>query len=758
MPQLLIELFSEEIPARMQVQAARDFERMAREKLAGEGLLPQALKTFSGPRRLTLVAEGLPAAQGDRHEERKGPKVGSPDAAISGFLRSTGLKMADLVEKDGVWFAHIHRAGRPTADIVAEMMDEIVRNFPWPKSMTWGRGTLRWVRPLKHILCLFDGERVPFIIDEVESVDVTRGHRFMGSGRTFKVKDFDSYVAGLEKHFVILDPELRKDKITEAAKTLCFARNLELVDDDGLLDEVAGLAEWPTPVLGDMDPAFLDLPPEVIRTSMRTHQKYFAVRDGATDKLAPHFITVANIEAVDGGAEISRGNAKVLSARLSDARFFWDEDRKIRLEDRLEKLRGVTFHAKLGTLAERVERLEYLARAIAPRVGADPAKAILAARLCKADLTTGMVGEFPELQGLMGGYYARAEKISPIVADAIRDHYRPVGASDDAPDTPVTMAVALAEKIDTLTAFFAINEKPTGSRDPYALRRAALGVIRILLGSESRAPVRQLVNDWYESLRCYVDPGRALYISTRRTTGYLGAESRAPSQVYAAYLEEFDAALVEGVPQVVTTRDNFDIRFDRTAAAGDPPEGEVIYTFRRYAEVSEEVLAFLADRLKVALRDQGKRHDLVDAVYALGDDDLVRIVARVEALSDFLVTEDGANLLAGYKRATNILKSEEKKGALPEGDAAPMTGSSAEELALIEAVNSAEPQVVQAINTEDFAGAMRALAGLREPVDAFFEKVLVNSQIPAERDNRLKLLIQVRDAMGRVADFGQVNS
>ena len=758
MPQLLIELFSEEIPARMQVQAARDFERMAREKLAGEGLLPQALKTFSGPRRLTLVAEGLPAAQGDRHEERKGPKVGSPDAAISGFLRSTGLKMADLVEKDGVWFAHIHRAGRPTADIVAEMMDEIVRNFPWPKSMTWGRGTLRWVRPLKHILCLFDGEQVPFIIDEVESVDFTRGHRFMGSGRTFKVKDFDSYVAGLEKHFVILDPELRKDKITEAAKTLCFARNLELVDDDGLLDEVAGLAEWPTPVLGDMDPAFLDLPPEVIRTSMRTHQKYFAVRDGAKDKLAPHFITVANIEAVDGGAEISRGNAKVLSARLSDARFFWDEDRKIRLEDRLEKLRGVTFHAKLGTLAERVERLEYLARAIAPRVGADPAKAILAARLCKADLTTGMVGEFPELQGLMGGYYARAEKISPIVADAIRDHYRPVGASDDAPDTPVTMAVALAEKIDTLTAFFAINEKPTGSRDPYALRRAALGVIRILLGSESRAPVRQLVNDWYESLRCYVDPGRALYISTRRTTGYLGAESRAPSQVYAAYLEEFDAALVEGVPQVVTTRDNFDIRFDRTAAAGDPPEGEVIYTFRRYAEVSEEVLAFLADRLKVALRDQGKRHDLVDAVYALGDDDLVRIVARVEALSDFLVTEDGANLLAGYKRATNILKSEEKKGALPEGDAAPMTGSSAEELALIEAVNSAEPQVVQAINTEDFAGAMRALAGLREPVDAFFEKVLVNSQIPAERDNRLKLLIQVRDAMGRVADFGQVNS
>jgi len=758
MPQLLIELFSEEIPARMQVQAARDFERLAREKLAAEGLLPEALKTFSGPRRLTLVAEGLPAAQGDRHEERKGPRVGSPDAAMSGFLRSTGLKMADLVERDGVWFAHIHRAGRPTADIVAQMMDEIVRNFPWPKSMTWGLGTLRWVRPLKHILCLFDGERVPFIIDEVESVDFTRGHRFMGSGRTFKVKDFDSYVAGLEKHFVILDPEERKDKIIEAAKTLCFARNLELVEDEGLLDEVAGLAEWPTPVLGNMDPAFLDLPPEVVRTSMRTHQKYFAVKDATTDKLAPHFITVANIEAVDGGAEIARGNAKVLSARLSDARFFWDEDRKVRLEDRLEKLSGVTFHAKLGTLAERVERLEHLAKAIAPRVGADPAKALLAARLCKADLTTGMVGEFPELQGLMGGYYARAEKISPIVADAIRDHYRPIGASDEAPDTPVTMAVALAEKIDTLTAFFAINEKPTGSRDPYALRRAALGVIRILLGSESRAPVRQLVNDWYESLRCYVDPGRALYISTRRTTGYLGPKSRAPSQVFAAYLEEFDAALIEGVPQVVTTKDNFDIVFDRSAAAGDPPEGEVLYTFRPYSEVSEEVLAFLADRLKVALRDQGKRHDLVDAVYALGDDDLVRIVARVEALSDFLVTEDGTNLLAGFKRATNILKAEEKKGTLPQGDATPMAEASAEELALIGAVGSVVPEVVKAINQEDFAAAMRSLSGLRGPVDAFFEKVLVNSQVPAERDNRLKLLIQVRDVMGKVADFGQVNN
>lgn len=758
MPQLLIELFSEEIPARMQTQAARDFERMARDRLAAQGLLPEALKTFAGPRRLTLVAEGLPPAQGDRHEELKGPKVGAPDAAVDGFLRKTGLTRDQLVEKDGVWFAHIHRAGRPTTEIVAEMVDDIVRNFPWPKSMTWGRGTLRWVRPLKHILCLFAGEKVAFNIDEVESVDFTRGHRFMGSGQSFKVKDFDSYVEKLEKHFVILDVEQRKDRILDAAKTLCFARNLELVDDDGLLDEVAGLAEWPTPVLGNMDPAFLDLPAEVIRTSMRTHQKYFAVRDPQTGKLAPHFITVANIEAADAGAEIARGNAKVLSARLSDARFFWDEDRKVKLEDRLAKLAGVTFHARLGTLAERVERLEWLADAIAPRVGADKAKAVLAARLCKADLTTGMVGEFPELQGLMGGYYAREEKISPVVADAIRDHYRPVGANDEAPDTPVTMAVALAEKIDTLCAFFAIDEKPTGSRDPYALRRAALGVIRILLGSESRAPVRELVADWYRSLRCYVDPGRALYVSAKRTTGYLGALARSPSRVFETYVDEFEDALLEGKPQVVAVAEDFDIRFDRSAPAGDPPEGRVIYEFRAFPQVSEEVLAFLAERLKVALRDQGKRHDLVDAVFALGDDDLVRIVARVDALTDFLTTEDGANLLAGFKRATNILKAEEKKGPLPQGDAVAMAGAPAAEAALIEAISLAEPAVAQALHAEDFADAMRALSALRAPVDAFFEEVLVNSEVQSERENRLRLLAQVRDAMGRVADFGQVNS
>ena len=758
MPQLLLELFSEEIPARMQAQAARDLERMARERLAEQGLLPEALKTFAGPRRLTLVAEGLPVAQSDRDEERKGPRVGSPDAALSGFLRSTGLTKAELVERDGVYFANISRKGRPTAEIVAEMVDAIVRNFPWPKSMTWGSGTLRWVRPLKRILCVFDGEVVPFSIDGIDSGDVTEGHRFMGSGQPFKVRDFDRYAAGLEKHFVVLDPEERKARIMEGARTLCFARGLELVDDDGLLDEVAGLAEWPTPVLGEMDPAFLDLPPEVIRTSMRTHQKYFAVRDAKTDKLAANFLTVANIAAPDGGVVIATGNARVLSARLSDARFFWTEDRKHTLEARLEKLKGVTFHAKLGTVSERVERLEMLAAEIAPMVGADVPKAVQAARLAKSDLSTGMVGEFPELQGVMGGYYARAEGLSPVVADAIADHYRPLGPGDEAPDRPATMAVALADKIDMLAGFFAIGEKPTGSRDPYALRRSALGLIRIILASEVRAPARELVAAWYRSLRCFVDPGRALYVSTDETTGWLGARGRAASQEFKVYLKEFEEALLEDRPPLVVAMDEeVDVKFDRTRRIGGAePEEKILYRFRPYPEVADEVTAFLAERLKVQLREQGQRHDLVDAVFALGDDDLVRIVARVQALAKFLETEDGANLLAGYKRATNILKAEEKKGVLPIGPAVAMAGASAEEAALIAALKSVAPPVAKALADEDFAGAMRGLAALRAPVDAFFDKVLVNSTEAAERANRLRLLGQVRDAMGRVADFSQI--
>lgn len=666
MPQLLLELFSEEIPARMQAQAAKDLERMARERLAAAGFLPEALTAMAGPRRLTLVAEGLPVAQPERHEELKGPKVGAPPQAMEGFLRKAGLTQDQLTERDGVYFAHIHKAGRQTTEIVAEMVEEIVRGFPWPKSMTWGYGKLRWVRPLKRILCVFDREIVPFSIDGIESGDLTEGHRFMGENRVFRARDFDEYRQGLLAHHVVLDPEERKSRILEGAKTLCFARNLELVEDQGLLEEVAGLAEWPTPILGDMDPAFLALPPEVIRTSMRTHQKYFAVRDPATGKLAPHFLVVANIQAPDGGAEIARGNAKVLSSRLSDARFFWDEDVKVGFEAWLKKLDGVTFHAKLGTMAERVERIVALAREIAPLVGADVEKTAEAARLAKADLTSEMVGEFPELQGIMGGYYARNAGLDGEIADAVRDHYKPQGPGDSVPTAPVSIAVALADKLDTLVGFFAIDEKPTGSKDPFALRRAALGVIRIITENGLRLPLS-------------------------------GFSSKTP-----------------------------------------------------------DLVAFFADRLKVALRDQGKRHDLVDAVFALGDDDLVRIVSRVEALDAFLKTDDGANLLAGYKRAANILKAEEKKGTLPTGDATALAGAPAEESALLAAVQKARPVADKALESEDFAAAMQALAELRAPVDAFFEKVLVNDTDVAARDNRLRLLSQVKTTTERVADFSLI--
>ena len=692
MPQLLLELFSEEIPARMQAQAAKDLERMAREHLAAAGFLPEALKTFAGPRRLTLVAEGLPLAQADRQEELKGPRVGAPPQALEGFLRKTGLSQDQLVERDGVWMAFIEKKGRPTAEIVAEMVEAIVRGFPWPKSMTWGTKKLRWVRPLKRILCVLDREVVPFAIEGIPSGDVTEGHRFMGDGQPFVAKDFDEYAAGLEAHFVVLDVEERKARILEGCKTLCFARHLELVEDQGLPDEVAGLAEWPTPVLGDMDPAFLDLPPEVIRTSMRTHQKYFAVRKAGEAGLAPHFITIANIQAADGGAVIAAGNAKVLSSRLSAARFFWDEDVKVGFEPWLDKLNGVTFHAKLGTMAERVGRIVALAAEIAPLVGADVAKPRAAARLAKADLASQMVGEFPELQGIMGGYYARAFGLDGEVADAVRDHYKPQGPSDAVPTAPVSVAVALADKLDTLVGFFAIDEKPTGSKDPYALRRAALGAIRIVLENGLRVPLNQSLKPTYERASTAEAEHRPFDIEGRE----------GPSAV----------AVVGGV------------------------------------------IAFFADRLKVTLRDQGKRHDLVDAVFALGDDDLARIVARVEALDGFLKTDDGKNLLAGYKRASNILKAEEKMGPLPTGAPAEPAADSAAEVGRYNALRLLDKPLKEALAKEDFTGAMAQLAELRGPVDAYLDGVFVNE--PEHRDNRLKTLAAVRDAMGQVADFGLI--
>ncbi len=795
MPQLLLEIFSEEIPARMQAGAARDLERLMGERLKDAGLTWDALTAYAGPRRLTLVVEGLPAATPDRDEEIKGPKVSAPPQALEGFLRKTGLTREQLVERDGVLFGRIQEKGRATTGVIAEAVDAMVRHFPWPKSMRWGSGTLRWVRPIKRILCLFDGAVVPFEIDGIapassseavgglRSGDVTEGHRFMGSGKPFAVRDFADYRRRLEAEFVMLDVADRKVRILEQANAVCAARGLALVDDDGLLDEVAGLAEWPTPILGDMDPQFLDLPPEVVRLSMKVHQKYFAVSlppqsggsgsegtEGgvsAANRLAPHFVVVANVEATDGGAALAAGNSRVLSARLDDARFFWDEDRKIGFDAWLDKLKGVTFHAKLGTMAERVDRIAALAREIAPLVGADPDEAEQAARLAKADLASGMVGEFPELQGVMGGYYARLSpsplggeggprsgsdegggsasslsdsetgagaplnrQASPAtrrrppsafsstpqgrrdrVADAIRDHYKPQGPGDTVPTAPLTVAVALADKLDTLVGFFAIDEKPTGSKDPFALRRAALGVIRLVLENGVRLDTRGLSSE--HSRRVFADMAE---VSHRRDI----EESAS-----------FQGLICDQVP--------------------------FFWSPEQVAANSQQLLSFFADRLKVLLRDQGQRHDLVDAVFALGDDDLVRIVRRVEALSDFLATDDGANLLAGYKRASNILKAEAKKGDLPSGMVQTgLPGQPEEEATLAFATLAAGTAVDQALQGEDFAAAMTALSKLRSPVDAFFDKVMVNSDVPAERENRLKLLGQVQGVMARVADFGQV--
>ena len=674
MPQFLLELFSEEIPARMQAGAAADFARLAAEGLAQADLAFDSLRTFAGSRRLTLVVDGLPAVQADRVDERKGPRVGAPDAALQGFLRSAGVTRESLTERDGVFFAVVARAGRPTAEILAELTSSLVAKFPWPKSMTWGTGKLRWVRPLHSIVCVFDRQIVPAVIEGVRVGDVSEGHRYMGSRRPFRARDFDEYREALLGHFVLLDVETRKQRIVDGARALCTARGLELVEDAGLLDEVAGMVEWPTPILGDMDPRFLDLPPEVVRTSMRTHQRYFAVRAPGRPGLAPHFICVANIETADGGALISAGNARVLSARLDDARFFWEEDRKVPLEKRLDTLDGVTFHAQLGTMRQRVERLHALARAIAPLVGADPDHAARAAWLAKADLATGMVGEFPELQGIMGGYYAAAQGEPATVSDAVRDHYRPQGPNDTVPTAPVSVAVALADKLDTLAGFFSIGQAPTGSRDPFALRRAALGVIRLIFENGLRVRLEDLI----------------------ATAG---------------------------------------LAYDKPAAG---------------------LLAFFADRLKVSLRDQGKRHDLVDAVFALGDDDLVRLANRIDALGGFLATEDGTNLLAGFKRASNILAAEARKGPLPAG--APVrVESPSEERDLFDALTAERPRIDAALGAEDFSGAMAALAGLRASVDAFFDKVLVNAEDAAVRANRLRVLAAVRDETRKVADFSMVS-
>jgi len=700
MPETLIELFCEEIPARMQKRAAEDLKRMVTDELVGAGVTYEWARIHYGPRRLMLALGGLPGAAPDRKEERKGPRVGAPEKALEGFLKSAGLASVDDCEqqedkKGAFYVAVIDKPGRPVPELLADIIPDTVRKFPWPKSMRWGEGNLRWVRPLHSIVCTFDGEVVPFEValndtDVITSGNTTYGHRFMAPD-AITVSRLEDYEVGLDRAGVMVDAEIRMQTILHEAKTLCEAQGLELVEDEALLEEVAGLVEWPVPLMGAFDEDFLDVPPEVLTSTMRANQKYFAVRDPNTGKMAAKFICVANVEAEDGGQAIAEGNGRVLRARFSDARFFWDEDKKRTLESRVDDLKKVVFHAKLGTVHDKMERVAKLARELAPKVGADSDKAERAARLAKADLTTGMVYEFPDLQGIMGRYYALADGVDAEVADAIRDHYAPQGPDDDVPTAAMSIAVALADKLDILTGFWAIDEKPTGSKDPYALRRAALGLIRIILENNLR---------------------------------------------------------IELITLLISHGDNFD--------AHDP------------AVTAFALADFIGDRLKVSLRDEGKRHDLVDAVWSMDASegqmpgaanarDLWLIVQRVNALSDFLATDDGANLLAGYKRAANILRIEEKKDGKPVSGAA-NTGLFDEkaESDLYAAIDAATGVAREAVAREDFAHAMAALAKLRGPVDLFFEHVTVNADDPKLRDNRLKLLSQIRDALHTVADFSRI--
>ena len=738
MAELLLELFSEEIPARMQAKAEADLLAALTQRLKEAGLGWKAAFSVSGPRRLTAVIEGLDVRSADVREEKKGPKVGAPEQAIAGFLRGAGLTSIDQAsivsdaKKGDSYVAYISVPGRDAVDVIAEAVPAIVRGFNWPKSMRTADGDLRWVRPLQRIVCLFEGVVVPFEVSGVASGNVTEGHRVHGRG-PYTVKAWADYKKQLEgKGHVILSRADRRARILEGIADVCGKAGLGLVPDEGLLEEVTGLAEWPVVVLGQMDPSFLDLPPEVIKLSMRTHQKYFAVRRPGTEGLAPNFIVVANITASDGGVKIAEGNARVLSARLSDARFFWEKDKATPLEVMGEKLKTIAFKEELGSLGDKVERVAALARELAPKVGADPDLAERAARLAKADLVSEMVGEFPELQGVMGRYYALAAGEKANVADAIRDHYKPQGPNDAVPSEQVAVAVALADKLDTLVGFWDIGEKPTGSKDPFALRRAALGVARIILENRLRLELTQV---WAypfgyfqaTNLGRKIIPDAAKLVEARRALG-LHNEQDSESLITSIFESAFDTA----------------VKKDHEA---------------KYYIDSADLLSFFADRLKQVLRDQGKRHDLIDAVFALGEDDLVLIVKRVEALGAFLETEDGATLLAGYKRAANILKAEEKKGALPENlsvDPALIAKGPAAEQALWKAVTAAESALEAPLAKEDFAGAMRVLAGLRAPVDAFFEAVMVNDSDAAIRANRLALLVAVRGALHKVADFSKI--
>lgn len=672
MPELLVELFSEEIPARMQRKAAEDLKKAVTNALVDAGLVYEGAKAFVTPRRLALTVTGLPARSPDTREERKGPRVGSPQQAIDGFLKAAGLstieqaKIESDPKKGEFYVAHIDKKGAEATEILSSLLPKVITGFDWPKSMQWGNGGLTWVRPLRAITATFGTDNdepvvIPFQSNTVASGQTTFGHRFLAPD-AIRVKRFDDYVQALEKAKVVLDIDRRKEIIKADADNLAFAQGLSVIHDEGLLEEVAGLVEWPVVMMGSFDPAFLEVPEEVIIATIRANQKCFCLRD-SSGKLAPFFIITSNQVAADGGKTIVAGNERVIRARLSDARFFYQTDLSLPLEHGLPKLEESVFHAKLGTQFQRVERLVKLSGEIAPKVGANPELAKRAAMLAKADLTTGMVGEFPELQGIMGRYYALAQGEPAAIANAIADHYKPLGPTDLVPGEPVAIAVALADKLDTLTGFWSIDEKPTGSRDPFALRRAALGVIRIVTDNNLRFPL----------------------------------------------------------------------------------------------DVEPDLLSFFHDRLKVTLRDAGARHDLVDAVIGKDSNDMLEITERVEALSKLLGSEDGKNLLAGYKRAANILAAEEKKdGRAYDAPVAEEQLKLDAEIALADAIMKADAAVAAKVGANDYQGAISALATLRQPVDAFFEAVLVNDADPAVRANRLNLLAKLRDTMRLVADFSKV--
>ncbi len=702
MAEFLIELFSEEIPARMQRQAAEDLRRLVTDGLKKANLDHGEARIFWTPRRLTLVVDGLPLAQPDLMEEKKGPKVGAPDQAVQGFLRSAGLDSLDQCEqretpKGPVWFAVIEKKGQPTADVLPAILEDAIRAMPWPKSMRFAAQQFRWVRPLHGIIAVFNGAAIDGAFDlggdAVTFGNETAGHRFL-SRDPFTIVNFSDYIRKLEDAHVLLDPEERKQKIADQLRDAADREGLTVKEDPALLEEVTNLVEWPHVLIGAIDDEFMDVPPEALSTSMRAHQKYFSLvrPDGA---MAARFAVVANMEPSDGGDKIRAGNERVLRARLADAKFFWDQDRETKLEDRLTDLEKVIFHAKLGTVAERVERLANLADVLTQYIpGCDSNDARRAAKLAKADLTTEMVGEFPELQGIMGRYYALHQGEEPAVADAIAQHYSPAGPNDACPTAPVSIAVALAEKLDTLVGFWLIDEKPTGSKDPFALRRAALGIIRLVLENNIRMPLTHMIAE---------------------ASGLYGEQ------------------------------------------------GNVSVEVRDLPGIASDLTSFFADRLRVHLKDEGVSHDLIQALFApqernaADEDDLVRLVARVHALKAFLESEDGSNLLTAYRRAANILRAEEKKdGTIYAGT--PYSGlfSQAEETALATALDIAEADANSHVKAEDFPAAMTALAGLRAPVDAFFDAVTVNADDAKLRKNRLLLLSRIRAVMSGLADFGQI--